>query len=288
MTTPPFVSTQWLADHLDDPNVAIVEASYYLPSHNRDGDAEFIAAHIPGAVRFDLNKVADHSSDLPHMLPTADEFAAAAGALGISQAQTIVVYDGLGLFSAPRVGWTFSAFGAKDVRILEGGFPRWVKEGRPTGSGEPKPTAKTFQASPVAGAAISMAEVARTLKAGDAQVVDARPAERFRGEVAEPRAGLRKGHIPGSLSLPFGALIEDGAFKSPDELRKVFADAGIALDRPMIASCGSGVTACIVALAAQSLGAPQARIYDGSFAEWGHEQSGMDVATGEAKPAGTS
>jgi thiosulfate/3-mercaptopyruvate sulfurtransferase len=205
-----FVSTDWLAAHLDDPNVAIIDGSWYLPTEGRDAAAEFQKAHIPGAVYFDLDKVADTSSGLPHMLPTPEDFARTVGALGISDTQTIVVYDGAGLFSAPRVRWTFRTMGAGDVRILEGGFPQWIADGRPVDSGAAKPEPKSFEAKLDSAAVRSIQQVRDIVATGSATVVDARSGERFRGEAPEPRPGLRSGHMPGSRNVPSGVLVADG------------------------------------------------------------------------------
>ncbi len=282
MPNAPFVTTGWLADHLGAPDVAIVEGSWFLPSLNRDPEAEFLAAHIPGAVRFDINTIADTASGLPHMLPSPEVFAQAAGALGISDDMTIVVYDGLGLFSAPRVWWTFRAMGARDVRILDGGFPRWRAEDRPVESGQPLPAPRVFEARLDRAAVAGIDDVSAALGSTETQVVDARPAERFRGEAPEPRPGVRPGHMPGSLNLPFGELVSaDGSLRGAADLKAAFDKAGVDLNRPIVTTCGSGVTAALAALAAEVAGAPAPRVYDGSWAEWG--SSDRPVASGPAK-----
>ena len=226
-----FVSTQWLAERLDAPDIVVVEGSYYLPAQKRDANAEYAQQRIPGAVRFDIDVVKDKDSSLPHMLPRPDAFAAAVGAMGIGDGMRIVVYDGLGLFSAPRVRWTFQTFGAKDVVILEGGLPQWLAEGRPVRDGAPRQrTPRTFTARLDHSAVADIDDVARALESGAIQVVDARPADRFRGEAPEPRPGLRSGHMPGALNLPSSALVADGKLKEPEALAAAFREAGVDID----------------------------------------------------------
>lgn len=259
----PFVSTDWLAARLGDPSVAIVDASWYLPTQGRDAAAEYVAGHIQGAVFFDIDKVADTSTGLPHMLPSPADFAAAVGALGISEDQTIVVYDGAGLFSAPRAWWTFRTFGAPSVVILDGGLPKWRREGRPLESGAAAPAARTFKAS-LDQAAVRTGEAVSGIVADrHAQIVDARVADRFRGEAPEPRPGLRSGHIPGSRNVPFDAVISEGSLKAPDVIRSIFAAAGVDPQKPIVTSCGSGVTAAVLALALDTIGAKDVSLYDG-------------------------
>ena len=262
-------STEWLAGELGKPDVAVIDGSYYLPTQNRDARAEYVAAHIPGAVFFDINAVADHSTELPHMLPGPDQFGAAAGDLGISEKDTIVVYDGTGLYSAPRVWWTFRIFGARNVYILDGGLPAWKAEGRPTEAGAVKRPKKTFNAEMDTGAVAMLSDVQMALNDESAQVVDARSAGRFAGREPEPRAGLRSGHMPGAFSVPFTEIVENGRLASPERIAQAFKKAGVDIDQPVITSCGSGVTAAILTLGLETLGKKPARVYDGSWSEWG-------------------
>ena len=264
-----FVTSEWLAANLGRPGLVVVDGSYYLSTMNRDAAAEFAAGHIPGAIRFDIDAVKDMASPLPHMLPGAAEFAAKVGAMGIADNMTIVVYDGMGLFSAPRVRWTFRTFGAKDVRILDGGYPKWLLEGRATESGPARPrAAERFKAVFDVSAVASMADVKAALASRSAQVVDARPAGRFAGTDPEPRPGLSSGHMPGSVNLPFAAIIENGQLKDGAALEAAFAGAGVDLDKPVITTCGSGVSAAILSTAMELVGKPPKALYDGSWAEW--------------------
>lgn len=277
-----FVSTEWLAERLDAPDIVVVDGSWYLPAQGRDGAAEYAARRIPGAVHFDLDAIKDTRSPLPHMLPPPNEFAAAVGALGIGDGMRIVVYDGLGFFSAPRVRWTFKVFGARDVVILDGGFPKWLAEGRPVEEDAPRPRKpRSFTARLDNGAVADADDVARATASKTIQVVDARAADRFRGEAPEPRAGLKSGHIPGSLNLPSSQLVSDGRLKEPQEITRLFQEAGVDLDKPSIMSCGSGVSAVILSTALEIVGKPAKAIYDGSWSEWGAGE--RPVATGPAK-----
>ncbi|SHG50397.1 thiosulfate/3-mercaptopyruvate sulfurtransferase [Kaistia soli DSM 19436] len=280
--TSPFVSPAWLADRLGEPGLSVVDGSWYLPGDARDPDADYAAGHIPGAVRFDLDRIADTTSGLPHMLPSPEAFAAAVGALGISERQTIVVYDGAGLFSAPRVRWTFRVMGAIDVRILEGGLPAWVAAGLPLETHGPKPEAAVFQAKLDRDAVRAIDEMQSIIGSAAVEIVDARPAARFRGEAPEPRPGLRSGHMPGSRNVPASELIANGKLKSPDAVAVIFAEAGVDPAKSIVTTCGSGVTAAILALGLETIGAKNVALYDGSWAEWGG-RADVPVATGPAE-----
>jgi thiosulfate/3-mercaptopyruvate sulfurtransferase len=262
-------STDWLSQNLGKPNIAVVDGSTYLPTHGRDARAEYLAGHIPGAVFFDIEAIADHSTDLPHMMPGPAQFADAVGALGIADTDTIVVYDGLGLFSAARVWWTFRVFGAKNVFILDGGMPAWKAEGKPTEPGETKREPRKFKAVMDTDAVAIVDDVQMAINTGATQIVDARSAGRFAGTEPEPRKGLRSGHMPGARNVPFTDIVENGRLASREKIAAAFAKGGVDTDKPIITSCGSGVTAVVLALGLDALGKKPARIYDGSWTEWG-------------------
>lgn len=263
------VSTEWLAEHLHDPNVVVVDGSWYMPAAKRNGFDEYMQSHIPGAVFFGIDDIADKRTSLPHMLPRPEEFGAAVGALGIGNDNTIVVYDEAGLFSASRVWWTFSAMGAKDVRVLDGGGKKWRAEGRPTESGLPNRPPKLFHPGYRPELVEDFDAVLGFTQSRAKTILDARPAERFKGEVPEPREGLASGHIPGSLNVPVGTLTVDGHMRPANELRAIFDQAGVDLGKPIVTSCGSGVTASTLALALQIAGAKDVAVYDGSWTDWG-------------------
>ncbi|MCC2099135.1 MAG: 3-mercaptopyruvate sulfurtransferase [Hyphomicrobiales bacterium] len=280
-TSGPLVSTQWLEDHLGEAGLTVVDGSWYLPAMKRDGAAEYLEGHIPGAVYFDIDDISDHSIDLPHTMPSQDYFASKVGGLGVSESDHIVVYDGGGLFSAPRVWWMFRTFGAARVSILDGGLPKWKAEQRPLEGGRVEPQARSFKPTFNAPVVAYTADVEAALQSGSAQVADARARGRFDGSVPEPRPGLPSGHMPGAKNLAVGELTADGRLKDRTALTDAIRAAGIDASKPVITSCGSGVSAAIINLAFEVSGLPQPRLYDGSWTEWASK--GMPV---EPKPAG--
>ena len=277
MTNPYLVSTDWLAERLGDPAVLPIDGSWHLPDAGHNGRAEFLERHIPGATFFDVDGISDPSSGLPHMLPSPHAFAEAVGALGITETRTLVVYDAAGLFSAPRVWWSLRTMGAETVYVLDGGLPKWLAEGRPTETGPSTRKPETFKARFDASAVKNADDVAKTLETGSAQVVDARSGARFRGEAPEPRPGLASGHMPGALNLPFSNLVRDGRLKDEAELREAFEAAGVDVSKPIVTTCGSGVTASVLSFALEGLGTSAKGLYDGSWSEWG--AGGRPVAT---------
>lgn len=264
------VSTDWLEAHLRDPDLRILDASWYLPAANRDARAEFDAAHIPGARFFDIEEISDNRSELPHMAPPVEKFISRLRAMGVGDGHQVVIYDGAGLFSAPRVWWTFRLMGKTDVAVLDGGLPKWKAEGRPLEDLPPFIRDRHMTTQRQNQLVKDVTQVAAASKLGDYEIIDARAAARFRGDEAEPRPGLRAGHIPGAKNVPFGTLLNaDGTMKSPEALRAVFEAAGVDLSKPAITSCGSGVTAAVLSLALERLGHRDHALYDGSWAEWG-------------------
>lgn len=267
--SPFVVDADWLQQSLGRPGVSIVDASWYLPAQKRDARAEYDAGHIPGAVFFDQDLVVDDESELPHTLPRPEEFAAFVGSMGISVDDTIVVYDGPGIFTAPRVWWMFRIMGAKDVFVLDGGFDRWKAEGRPVTSEPTKVAPCVFMADFDASRVASLAEMRKFVDTGERQVADARPAGRFAGTDPEPRAGVRAGHMPGASNVPALSLSENGQLLPLSALREKLESSGLDLDKPIVTSCGSGITAAVITLALESVGHRGSKLYDGSWTEWG-------------------
>lgn len=274
-----FVSADWLEDHLDQPGLSIVDASWYLPAQQRDAHGEYEAGHIPGAVFFDQDLVVEPGVDLPHAMPSPSEFARHVGAMGITSEDKIVIYDGPGLFSAPRVWWLFRVMGAKDVHLLAGGLDRWKKENRTTTTEKTKTAPSYFETEFDPDAVVSFDEMRQLVANRNAQIVDARPRSRFTAEEPEPRAGMRGGHMPHARNVPVMELIENGQLKSDEELAAEFEKAGVDMSGPLVTSCGSGVTAATLVLALRRLGKTDVRLYDGSWSEWGSRED-TDVVTG--------
>lgn len=277
----PLVATDWLAERLDDSNIVVIDGSWHMPASGREAQAEYAAGHIPGAVFFGIDEICDHSSDLPHMLAAPPDFAVAVRRLGVSQRSHVVVYDSLGLFSAARVWWNFRAMGLETVSVLDGGLPRWTREGRPLESGWRSPPHGDFKARPVATLVADRDAVRRAVQRAEPQIVDARAADRFSGAAPEPREGLKRGHMPGARNAPWSALAPDGSLLGPEALKAAFDGAGVDLARPIITTCGSGISAAVLALALARIGREGAAVYDGSWAEWG-ALAGAPVAMGPA------
>lgn len=264
------VSTDWLAQHLKDPDLRVLDASWYLPDMARDARAEYAEGHIPGARFFDIDEMSDLRSDLPHMAPPVEKFISRMRSMGVGDGHQVVVYDGAGLFSAARVWWLFRLMGKTDIAVLDGGLPKWKAEGRELEDMAPIVRDRHITVSRQAGLVKDVTQVAHAAKLGLAEIIDARSAARFRGEAAEPRPGLRSGHIPGSKNVPFGELLNaDGTMKDVPGLRAAFEAAGVDLSKPAITSCGSGVTAAVLALGLERIGHRNWALYDGSWAEWG-------------------
>lgn len=276
------VSTGWLADHLNDPDLRIIDASSHMPATGRDAQAEYDEAHIPGARFFDVDDISDKRSALPHMAPPVELFISRMRAMGIGDGHQVVIYDNSDIHSAARVWWTFRLMGKTDVAVLDGGFAKWQAEGRAVEDLPPMMRDRHITVQRQAGLVRDVTQVAAASKLGDHEIVDARSPDRFRGEADEPRPGLRAGHIPGSKNLPFGRLFNaDGTMKDREALRAAFAEAGVDLDKPVITTCGSGMTAAILSLALERIGHRNHSLYDGSWTEWGSFDD-LKIATGDA------
>lgn len=276
------VSSEWLATRLGEPDLRVVDGSWHMPQARRDPAREFAEAHLPGAVFFDIDGIADTARGLPHMLPSPDVFARAVGALGIADGDRVVVYDSRGVVSAARVWWTFRAFGHDAVAVLDGGLPKWRAEGRPVASGAARPTERRFTPRFRPGLVRDVGHMKANLGTRREQVLDARSRGRFAGTEPEPRAGLRGGHIPDSLSLPYDTLYAaDGTLLPPAALREALVASGLDLKRPIVTTCGSGITASVLALALHQVGRDDVAVYDGSWTEWASRQD-TPADTGDA------
>ena len=276
------VSTEWLHAHLKDPDLRILDGSYYLPQMGRDPRAEYDAAHIPNARFFDIDDVADHGSDLPHMVPPVEKFMSRMRAMGVGDGHQVVVYDGMGLFSAARVWWLFKLMGQNNIAVLDGGLPKWQAEGRPVEDLPPVIRDRHMTVRRQNHMVKDVTQVSAASKLGDYEIIDARSPGRFRGEEPEPRAGLRPGHIPGSKNVCFKDLLNaDQTMKNPVEIRQIFEAAGVDFNKPAITTCGSGVTAAVLSLGLERIGKTDHSLYDGSWSEWGMFPT-VPVATGEA------
>ncbi|MBW9113117.1 3-mercaptopyruvate sulfurtransferase [Rhizobium cauense] len=277
------VSADWLQAELGKSDLRVLDASFYLPAQKRDADAEYAAGHIPGAIRFDQDKIADHSVPLPHTIPSPELFAAEVGKLGIGETDRIVVYDGIGMFASPRVWWLFRVMGARNVYVLDGGLDGWKSEGRPLETTVPRYEPTVFKPTYDASKVVTLDAMRDIVASGALQIADARSAGRFAALEPEPRAGMRSGHMPGARNLPSGVFAAQGRFKSLPELKQTIEDAGIDLSKPVVTSCGSGITAAIITLALESLGHTDNKLYDGSWSEWGGRED-TPVVTGPPEP----
>ena len=276
------VSTEWLQAHLKDPDLRILDGSYYLPQMGRDPRAEYDAAHIPNARFFDIDDVADHGSDLPHMVPPVEKFMSRMRAMGVGDGHQVVVYDGMGLFSAARVWWLFKLMGQNNIAVLDGGLPKWQSEGRPVEDLPPVIRDRHMTVRRQNHMVKDVTQVSAASKLGDYEIIDARSPGRFRGEEPEPRVGLRPGHIPGSKNVCFKDLLNaDQTMKNPVEMRQIFEAAGVDFNKPAITTCGSGVTAAVLSLGLERIGKTDHSLYDGSWSEWGMFPT-VPVATGDA------
>jgi len=276
----PLVTTDWLARHMDAPDVRVVDGSWLMPNSDRDAKQEYASAHIPGAVFFDIDDIADPNTDLPHMLPGADLFSSRVRKLGLGSGNKIVCYDSNGMWSAARVWWMFRTMGHRDVVVLDGGFPKWRNEGRAVEDLAPRPRERHFIARVNRNLVRDLDQVAAASRTKAEQVIDARGEDRWRGQGTEPREGVRSGRVPGSINVPYGNLLnKDGTFKAQAELKAEFEGAGLDLSRPAVTSCGSGITACILMVALELIGKTDVAVYDGSWTEYGgHENT--EVETG--------
>lgn len=276
------VETDWLAEHLEAPDLIVLDGSWHLPSENRDPRAEYDAEHIPGALFFDIDEISDTDNPLPHMLPSPEKFSSRMRKMGVGDGFRVVVYDAAGMFSAARVWWTFRVMGARDVAVLNGGLPKWKSEGRPLEDMAPRARSERhFTARRNAALIRDRGDILSIIDSGSDQIIDARAAARFEGTAPEPRPGLRSGHIPGSKNLPYNVLLNpDGTFKSASQIEEIFKNAGIDATRPIVTSCGSGVTASVLSLALAIIGQPDSAVYDGSWSEWGADESLPIVSPG--------
>ncbi|MGX0876627.1 thiosulfate/3-mercaptopyruvate sulfurtransferase [Roseovarius sp. MBR-154] len=276
------VSTDWLAAHMKDPDLRILDGTMFMAAEGRDGRAEYEAAHIPGARFFDIDEISDARSELPHMAPPVEKFMSKLRAMGVGDGHQVVVYDAKGLFSAARVWWLFRLMGQDNIAVLDGGFPKWQAEGRAIEDMPPVIRDRHMTVRRQNHMVKDVTQVSAAAKLGDYEILDARSAARYRGEAPEPREGLRSGHIPGSKNVPYTSLLnEDMTMKDPDELRAILAAAGVDMTKPVITSCGSGVTAAVINLALERIGKTDHALYDGSWTEWGAFPT-LPVATGEA------